>query len=127
MTETATKTITEEMVIKFSEISGDINPVHLDNEFAQNSPFKKKIAHCLISAGLFSAIFGTKLPGTGCVYVTQDLNFKRPVYIGDLVVAKVIVTKINTKTKRVFFDTECSVNKKIVINGNAELYIPEYD
>jgi len=118
------QTITDADVKEFAGISGDRNPVHLDEEYAKESRFKKRIAHGLMSASYFSALFGTKIPGEGCVYVSQTLNFKRPVYLGDTVTAKVIVEAVDLKKRRVFFKTICVVKKKIVIDGEAELYIP---
>ncbi|KIM12222.1 MAG: acyl dehydratase [Sulfurovum sp. FS08-3] len=119
------QTITDADVKVFAGISGDRNPVHMDDEYAQNSRFKKRIAHGMMSASYFSALFGTKIPGEGCVYVAQSLQFKRPVYIGDTVVATVIVTKVDLEKRRVFFRTTCKVNSKIVIDGEAELYVPK--
>lgn len=124
MSVSSSQTITDDDVKQFASLSGDNNPVHLDETYAENSRYKKRIAHGLLSASFFSALFGTKLPGTGCVYVAQNLNFKRPVYIGDIVTARVTVTDINIDKKRVFFETVCTVNNKKVIDGSAELYIP---
>ncbi|MFM4898622.1 MaoC family dehydratase [Aeromonas caviae] len=118
------QTITDADVKQFAGISGDHNPVHMDDVFAENSRFKKRIAHGLISGSFFSALFGTKLPGPGCVYVSQSFNFKRPVYLGDTVTAIAIVTNIDSNKRRVFFDTICKVKSKTVIDGTAELYVP---
>ena len=118
------QTITDTDVKAFSGISGDKNPLHMDDEYAKNSRYKKRIAHGMLSASFFSALFGTKIPGEGCVYVSQSLRFKRPVYLDDTVVASVIVTSVDLKKKRVFFQTLCKVNNKIVIDGEAELYVP---
>ncbi len=118
------QTITDTDVKAFSGISGDKNPVHMDDEYAKNSRYKKRIAHGMLSASFFSALFGTKIPGEGCVYVSQSLRFKRPVYLDDTVVASVTVTNVDLKKKRVFFQTVCKVNNKIVIDGEAELYVP---
>ncbi|HAS8474755.1 TPA: MaoC family dehydratase [Vibrio vulnificus] len=118
------QTITDADVKQFAGISGDHNPVHVDDVFAENSRYKKRIAHGLISGSFFSALFGTKLPGPGCVYVSQSFNFKRPVYLGDTVTAIATVTDIDTVKRRVFFDTVCKVRKKTVIDGVAELYVP---
>ena len=90
----------------------------------ENSRYKKRIAHGLLSASFFSALFGTKLPGKGCVYVGQNLNFKRPVYLGDTVTATVTVSNFDVVKKRVFFETKCTVKNKIVIDGTAEIFIP---
>lgn len=118
------QTITDADVKQFAGISGDHNPVHVDDVFAENSRYKKRIAHGLISGSFFSALFGTKLPGPGCVYVSQSFNFKRPVYLGDTVTAVATVTNIDPIKRRVFFDTVCKVRKKTVIDGVAELYVP---
>lgn len=124
MSASYSQTITDADVKTFAGLSGDHNPVHLDDIYAENSRYKKRIAHGLISASFFSALFGTKLPGKGCVYVSQNLNFKRPVYLGDTVTAIVTVTNVDIVKKRVFFDTKCLVKNKAVITGTAELYVP---
>ncbi|GDY17033.1 (R)-hydratase [Verrucomicrobiota bacterium] len=116
--------ITEEDVRKFADISGDHNPVHLDEEYAKQSRYGRRIAHGLFSASFFSGLFGTKLPGRGCVYAAQNLKFRRPVYIGDMVVATVTVVSVDVTKKRVLFSTVCSVNDKEVILGDAEIFIP---
>lgn len=118
------QTITDADIKAFAGISGDHNPVHVDSDYAEKSRFGKRIAHGLMSAGFFSALFGTRLPGPGCVYVSQSLNFLRPVYIDDTVTAEVTVTAVDIPKKRVSFDTTCKVKGKKVISGNAEIYIP---
>ncbi len=118
------QTITDADIKAFAGISGDRNPVHMDEEYAHNSRYKKRIAHGLMSASYFSALFGTKIPGEGCVYVSQSLKFKRAVYLGDTVTATVIVNKVDLSKNRVFFRTVCKVKNKMVIDGEAELYIP---
>ncbi len=125
MSESYSQTITDADIKSFAGISGDHNPVHMSDEYAKQSRFKKRIAHGMISSSFFSALFGTKLPGSGCVYVSQTLNLKRPVYIEDKVMAIVTVTDIDYDKRRVFFDTVCKVRKKNVIDGVAELYLPE--
>ncbi len=124
MQASVTRIITEADIISFSEISGDKNPIHLDEEYAKNSRYKKRIAHGFISASLFSGLFGTKLPGEGCVYAAQSLRFKRAVYIDDEVTASITVEKIDLKAKKVFFTTVCKVKNKVVIKGDAEIFIP---
>ena len=118
------QTITDADVKAFSGISGDRNPIHLDEQYAEKSRYKKRIAHGLMTASYFSALFGTKIPGEGCVYVSQSLNFKRPVYIGDTVVATVEVISVDLAKKRVFFRTTCKVKNKVVTDGEAELFVP---
>lgn len=118
------QTITDADIKAFAGISGDRNPVHLDENYAQNSKFKKRIAHGMMTASYFSALFGTKIPGEGCVYTHQSLNFKRPVYINDTVEATVTVTEVDIEKRRVKFKTVCKVDNKIVTDGEAELYVP---
>lgn len=118
------QTVTDSDIKAFAGISGDRNPVHMDEVYAENSKFKKRIAHGLMSASYFSSLFGTKIPGEGCVYVAQSLRFKRPVYLGDTVTATVVVQKIDVSNNRVYFKTICRVKNKIVIDGEAEIFIP---
>ncbi|MGW7774794.1 MaoC family dehydratase [Pseudomonas machongensis] len=118
------QTITDADIKAYAGLSGDHNPVHVNREYAEQSRFGKRIAHGLMSAGFFSALFGTRLPGPGCVYVSQSLNFLRPVYIDDTVLAEVCVTAVDLKKRRVSFDTVCKVKGKKVISGCAEIYIP---
>ncbi|EIH3909123.1 MaoC family dehydratase, partial [Escherichia coli] len=120
-TATYSQTITDADIKSFAGISGDNNPVHMSDEYAEESRFKKRIAHGLISASFFSALFGTKLPGPGCVYVNQSLKFLRPVYINDTVTARVVLTDIDVVRRRLYFDTICEVNRKKVITGKAEI------
>lgn len=119
------KIITDADILAFSDISGDKNPVHLNQSYAEKTQFKKRIAHGLMSASYFSALFGMHLPGPGCVYVAQNLKFLRPVYIGDTVKAIISITSIDIKKRRVFFNTICEVAGKKVITGEAEIYMPE--
>ena len=124
MTASYSQTISDADVKAFAGISGDHNPVHLSEEYAKNSRFKNRIAHGLLTASFFSAIFGTKLPGEGCVYAGQNLQFKKPVYLGDTVVAKVTVIAIDVLKKRVTFETVCTVKNRVVTTGTAEIFIP---
>ena len=121
---TVKKIMTEELINIFSEISDDKNPIHLDNEYAKKSRYKKRLCYGMLAASLFSGIFGTKLPGLGCVYKSQSLKFLRPIYIDDLLFATVVVKEVNEKKKIVKFDTFCRVNNKKVISGSSEIFIP---
>ena len=123
MTESASKVITRDDVKRFSELSGDTNPIHLDKEYAKETRYKKNIAHGLMCASYFSGIFGTKLPGLGSIYVSQSLRFKRPIYIGDKVDVIVKITEIDINRKRIKFTTQCLVNSKICIDGFAEIHL----
>jgi len=118
------QTMTDADVKQFSGLSGDKNPIHMDDEYAKSSRFKKRIAHGLLSASFFSALFGTQIPGEGSVYVSQTLKFLRPVFLGDTVRATVRVKKINLETRRIIFKTICEVKNRIVITGEAEIYQP---
>jgi 3-hydroxybutyryl-CoA dehydratase len=118
-------TVTDADVKAYAGLSGDNNPVHMSDEYAQNSRFKARIAHGLFSAGFFSALFGTRLPGPGCVYISQNLLFKAPVYLQDTVEAIVCVKAVNVRKRTVTFRTYCTVKGQLVIDGEAEIYIPK--
>ena len=124
MSASYSQTVTDADIKSFAGISGDRNPVHLDEKYAEESRYKKRIAHGMMTASYFSALFGTKIPGEGCVYVAQSLKFKRPVYVDDTVTATVEVTQVDLAKKRVFFKTTCTVKNKIVTDGEAEIFIP---
>lgn len=123
MTEVMSKTVTEADIVLFAGVTGDTNPVHLDQRFAETTLFKGRIAHGILAAGLISAVFGTKLPGPGCIYVGQDLRFKAPVKIGDTMLARVTVKELVPAKKRVVFDTVCTVDGKVVVDGEATLMV----
>ncbi len=124
MTASYSQTITDADIKAYAGLSGDHNPIHVDIDFAKSSHFGNRIAHGLIPAGFFSAMFGTRLPGPGCVYVNQSLNFKKPVYIDDTVVAEIKVLSIDIDRRRVFFETTCRVGDSTVISGEAEIFVP---
>lgn len=123
MSESFTKTVSEADIVAFADLSGDTNPVHLNEDFAAATPFKGRIAHGMLGAALLSTVFGTKLPGPGCIYISQDLRFKAPVRIGDTVVAKVTITEIVPEKRRVKFACECRVGDTVVIDGEASLMV----
>ncbi|MFZ5753062.1 MAG: MaoC family dehydratase [Bacillota bacterium] len=114
------KVVTEADVADFARISTDNNPVHLDEEYAKTTPFKSRIAHGMFSAGLISAVLGTKLPGYGTIYLSQDLKFRAPVYLGDELTAYVeVVEKIDAK-KRLRMRTWVENQKgNVVTEGEA--------
>jgi 3-hydroxybutyryl-CoA dehydratase len=118
------KTVTEADIAAFAGVSGDTNPVHLNEEYAKNTMFKGRIAHGMLSAAFISTVFGTKLPGPGCIYVSQLLKFKAPVKIGDTVTARVEVTALAPEKKFATFKTTCSVGDKVVLDGEATLMVP---
>lgn len=117
------KTITETDIDAFAALTGDTNPVHLDSEYAATTPFKARIAHGMLSAGLISTVLGTQLPGPGCIYLEQQMKFKAPVFIGDTLVATVTVEDINQRRGRVSLKTQCFVNTKLVVDGTASMMV----
>lgn len=118
------KTVTEADIAAFAGVSGDTNPVHLNEEYAKGTMFKGRIAHGMLSASFISTVFGTKLPGPGCIYVSQSLKFKAPVKIGDTVMARVEVTTLTPEKKFATFKTQCLVGDKVVLDGEATLMVP---
>lgn len=124
MTASVSRTVTEADILMFAGVSGDTNPVHLDAEFAASTMFGGRIAHGMLSAGLISAVFGTRLPGPGCIYLSQNLKFKAPVKIGDTVVARVTVKELKTEKRRATFSTVCTVGEAVVLDGEAEIMVP---
>jgi len=119
-----THVVTEADIAAFAALSGDFNPVHMDEAFAATTPFKGRIAHGILSATYISAVLGETLPGHGAIYVEQALRFRRPVRIGDEVTARVTVTAIDADKARVSLDTVCLVGGKAVIEGEATLMVP---
>jgi 3-hydroxybutyryl-CoA dehydratase len=113
------KTITEADILMFAAVSTDTNPVHLDAEAAAQSVFKERVAHGMLSAGLISAVLGTRLPGAGTIYMGQTLRFRAPVRIGDTVTATAEVTGLDAEKKRATLKTTCTVKGKVVIEGEA--------
>ncbi|ORU94478.1 MAG: (R)-hydratase [Cycloclasticus sp. symbiont of Bathymodiolus heckerae] len=118
------KTVTEADIVLFSGISGDFNPVHIDEEYAKKTIFKTRIAHGILSAGFISAALSTKLPGPGCIYMAQSLKFKAPVRINDTVRTTVTITDVNIKRKIVKLETICSVGDTKVIIGESTMMMP---
>ncbi len=118
------KTVTEADLVLFAGISGDFNPIHVNEEYAKTTMFKARIAHGMISGALISSVLGMKLPGPGCVYVTQSLKFKAPVFISDTVKAVVEVTSLIPEKRFVTFRTTCRVHQKLVVDGEATLMVP---
>lgn len=124
MSASVARTVGEADILAFAGVSGDTNPVHVDAEFAEASMFGGRIAHGMLSAAYLSTVLGTRLPGPGCIYLSQTLRFKAPVKIGDTVEARVTVKEIKTDKRRVVLTTECLVKGKVVTTGEAEIMIP---
>ncbi len=120
------KTITETDIYLYAGITGDMNPAHINEEFAGNTAFKSRIAHGMLSAGLVSAILGNQLPGPGTIYLKQELAFTSPVYMGDTVTARVEVSEINQEKNKTKLKTTCVNQKdKTVLDGEAQVMPPQ--
>lgn len=124
MRETASKTVQNEDVIGFAELSGDHNPIHLSEHFARKTRFGARIVHGLYTASLISAVIGMRLPGPGAVYISQTLNFRGPVKIGDVVDVSVEVIELVEKGRRVRLQCECWVGDLLVLDGEGLLSVP---
>lgn len=124
MSASFTKIITDADLVMFAGISGDTNPVHFDDDFARSTMFKQRIAHGMLAASLISTVLGTKLPGPGCIYMSQSLKFLAPVHVGDNVEARVTVDTINDEKRRILVKTGCYVRTKPVIDGEAMIWVP---
>lgn len=124
MSASTAKTVTEADIILFAGISTDVNPAHLDEEYAKNTMFGGRIAHGMLSAGFISAVLANKLPGPGTIYLSQTLKFKAPVRPGDTVTATVTVKEVNVAKNRVTLDTVCTVAGKVVIEGECLMMPP---
>jgi 3-hydroxybutyryl-CoA dehydratase len=119
MSATFSKTITEADIVLFAGVSGDNNAIHINQEFAESTPFEGRIAHGMLTASVISAAVANKLPGPGAIYMNQSLNFRAPVKPGDTVHATVVVKEIMLDKRRVSLATSCSVKGRVVIDGEA--------
>jgi 3-hydroxybutyryl-CoA dehydratase len=124
LSEVLRKTIAAADVVGFAEVTGDRNPIHLSEHFAAKTPFGTRIAHGLYTASLISAVLGTRLPGPGAVYISQTLNFRAPVKIGDTVEVKVAVAELMPERCRARLSCTCSVDGEIVLDGEAWVKVP---
>jgi acyl dehydratase len=117
---TLSKTIRDEDVRAFAELTGDHNPVHLDDEYAAGTRFGRRVAHGMLAASLISAALANELPGRGTVYLSQQLQFTAPVFPGDTVTARVAVTKVREDKPVVTLETVCTNQRgETVIRGEA--------
>lgn len=120
---TRSRTISEADIVAFANVCHDHNPVHLDAAYAATTIFKERVAHGMLSAGIMSGLFGEDLPGPGAIYVAQSLKFRAPVKIGDTLVARAEVLSKTEGKNLVVFKTECRVEGKIVVEGEATLLV----
>lgn len=119
------KTLTEQDIILFAACSGDVNPVHLDKEYAATTPFGEPIGHGMWTGALVSAAIATRLPGPGSVYRSQSLSFKHPVKVGDTVTVTLIVSEIKERIKLVTIECEAhNQDGKLIAKGIAEVIAP---
>lgn len=122
MKDSVAKTITETDVVLYAGITLDTNPAHLNEEYAKNTMFKKRIAHGMLTAGLVSAVLGTKLPGEGSIYLGQELRFKAPVYMGDTITAEVEIIELIDEKNQIILKTTCTNQEgKVVLDGKARI------
>ena len=124
MRESIMKTVMANDVVGFATLSGDHNPVHLSDHFARKTRFGGRIAHGLYTASLISAVLGMRLPGPGAVYLSQTLNFRAPVRIGDVVIVSVEVVELTPEGRRCRLACECVVDGKVVLDGEAIVMAP---
>ena len=119
------KTLTEQDIILFAACSGDVNPVHLDKEYAATTPFGEPIGHGMWTGALVSAAIATRLPGPGSVYRSQSISFKHPVKIGDTLTVTLIVSEIKERIKLVTLECEAhNQDGKLIAKGIAEVIAP---
>ena len=124
MAETLEKTVSSSDVVGFAQLTGDRNPIHLSEHFAARTAFGERIAHGLYTASLISALLGTRLPGPGAVYISQTLNFRAPVRIGDTVVVTVTVAELMPDKFRARLSCLCEVDGDVVLDGEALVKVP---
>ena len=124
MTETLSKTIASSDVVGFAQLTGDRNPIHLSEHFAAKTTFGRRIAHGLYTASLISAVLGTRLPGPGAIYISQTLNFRAPVRIGDTVEVTVTVAELIPERQRARLLCTCMVGGEVVLDGEALVKVP---
>jgi 3-hydroxybutyryl-CoA dehydratase len=124
MIERLDKTVSSSDVVGFAEVTGDRNPIHLSEHFAAKTAFGTRIAHGLYTASLISAVLGTRLPGPGAVYISQTLNFRAPVKIGDTVQVTVEVVELIPEKSRARLACRCAVEGETVLDGEALVKVP---
>ena len=118
------KTVTDADIVLFSGVSGDTNPLHLNHDFARRTMFGGPIVHGMLTASLISTVIGTRLPGPGCVYMSQSLFFRAPVRVGETVEVRATIVELVPEKRRVRLETVCVVDEKVVLDGEALVMVP---
>ncbi len=121
---TLARTVTAADIVQFAAVTGDANPVHLDEAYARTTPFGGRIAHGMLSAAFISAVLGMQLPGPGTIYLSQTLKFRAPVRPGDTVQTTVTVRELIADKNRVVLDAVCAVGELVVLQGEAVVLAP---
>ena len=119
----ARRTVTADDIDRFAAVSGDHNPVHMDDAYAANTPFQTRIAHGMLTGAFISALLGDALPGPGAIYISQTMKFRRPIHIGDEVVTRVEVSAIDARHAHVTLKTACSIGGKAAVTGEAVMLV----
>ncbi|MDJ0922355.1 MAG: MaoC family dehydratase [Henriciella sp.] len=127
MTHETHHTITEDDVELFAQVSGDRNPLHMDEDYAKKTAFGQRIAHGALTASYISGILGNNLPGPGSIFVGLSMRFRRPVYIGSDVLVRVEVSEMQPRGNRVTLKVSCIVDGKAAISGEAVVMVPSKD
>jgi 3-hydroxybutyryl-CoA dehydratase len=123
MSATAARTVTEHQVQLFGEATGDMNPVHFDEDYARKTLFRGRVAHGVLSIGFLSALIGTELPGEGTIFVSASIVFKSPVRIGDEVITTVTVREVGSRDA--VMDCVCKVGDRLVLESEARVLVPK--
>ena len=118
-------TITEEMIERFAQATGDHNPIHLDEDYAKGTIFKTRVAHGMLQAGILSGVIGTRFPGVGTIYLSQTLKFLKPVFIGDEITFHLRVVELLKEKNRARLETVC-INQRgeTILTGEALVMPP---
>ncbi|MEJ2588361.1 MAG: MaoC family dehydratase [Deltaproteobacteria bacterium] len=119
------KTITDADVALFAGVSGDTNPLHINEAFASQTRFKTRIVHGMLTTSLWSTLVGTRLPGPGSAYMSQEMKFIKPVHVGETVTARMTVAEIDPEKQRVYLDGECHANDMLVAFGRGVVWVPK--
>ena len=119
--------VTKETGVAYADVSGDKNPLHLDENYAKNTRFGREIAHGMLLGGYISGMIGMELPGVGCIYMKQELTFLRPVYYGDTIRVEIIVSELQQEKKRAVLSTSCYNQKGEQVIAGSALVKPKED